>query len=221
MHTPGRRQGRHRSVSRLPARLRLGLPGSTRFVRADVLLASLVYHGGTPHARLTTIHHACHIRRVLLYIQVFTFMHMGGTQECMEVRMIRDASPLLTDQFCRKSFNAAEAECFKEGDRQKILAVIESSFGDIRAFDKEVHRMLMTGIEAADEKQRREMKSVWAVAWRRRSAGLASKRILRSRATAQKSFVCQSTETKGDNMASNEVRPIGPTNDGLILEEAT
>ena len=214
MHTPGRRQGRHRSVSRLPARLRLGLPGSTRFGRADVLLASLVYHGGTPHARLTTIHHACHIRRVLLYIQVFTFMHMGGTQECMEVRMIRDASPLLTDQFCRKSFNAAEAECFKERDTQKILAVIESSFGDIRAFDKEVHRMLMTGIEAADEKQRREMKTVWA-------AGLASKRILRSRATAQKSFVCQSTETKGDNMASNEVRPIGPTNDGLILEEAT
>ena len=214
MHTPGRRQGRHRSVSRLPARLRLGLPGSTRFGRADVLLASLVYHGGTPHARLTTIHHACHIRRVLLYIQVFTFMHMGGTQECMEVRMIRDASPLLTDQFCRKSFNAAEAECFKERDTQKILAVIESSFGDIRAFDKEVHRMLMTGIEAADEKQRREMKTVWA-------AGLASKRILRSRATAQKSFVCQSTETKGDNMASNEVRPSGPTNDGLILEEAT
>ena len=149
-------------------------------------------------------------------------MHMGGTQECMEVRMIGAASPLLTDQFCRKSFNAAKAECFKEGDTQKILAVIESSFGDIRAFDKEVHRMLMTGIEAADEKQRREMKSVWAVAWRRRSAGLlASKRILRSRATAQKSFVCQSTETKGDNMASNEVRPIGPTNDGLILEEAT
>ena len=50
--------------------------------------------------------------------------------------MIGDASPLLTDQFCRKSFNAAEAECFKEEDRQKILAVIESSFGDIRAFDK-------------------------------------------------------------------------------------
>ena len=138
--------------------------------------------------------------------------------------MIGDASPLLTDQFCRKSFNAAEAECFKERDTQKILAVIESSFGDIRAFDKEVHRMLMTGIEAADEKQRREMKTVWAyVAWRRRSAGLlASKRILRSRATAQKSFVCQSTETKGDNMASNEARPIGPTNDGsMILKEAT
>ena len=186
------------------------------------MLASLVYHGGTPHARLTTIHHACHIRRVLLYIQVFTFMHMGGTQECMEVRMIGAASPLLTDQFCRKSFNAAEAECFKEEDRQKILAVIESSFGDIRAFDKEVRRMLMTGIEAADEKQRRKMNTVWAVAWRRRSAGLVSKRFLRPRATAQKSYACQSTETKGDNMASNEVRPIGPTNDGsMILKEAT
>ena len=93
------------------------------------------------HARLTTIHHACHIR-VLLYIQVFTFMHMGGTPECMEVRMIGNASQLLTE-----GFNAAEAQCFKEEDKQKMIAVIESSFGDIRAFNKEVRNKVAPEVD--------------------------------------------------------------------------
>ena len=169
---------------------------------------------------LTTIHHACHIRRVLLYIQVFTFMHMGGTQERMEVRMIGDASQLLTDQFRRKGFNAAKAQCFKEEDRQKILAVIESAFGDIRGFNREVRSMLdMKVIEAAYEQRRRgTMKTVWAVAKQKQNVRTWRRR---SRTTAQKSDAYLSTETKVDCTASNEVRPIGPTNDGsLVLEEA-
>jgi hypothetical protein len=165
------------------------------------------------HARLATIHHACHIR-VLLYIQVFTFMHMGGTRECMQVRMIGDASQLLTE-----GFNAAEAQCFKAEDRQKILAVIESSFGDIRAFNKEVRGMLDTKVIEAAGEQRGGLTTIVRT-WRRRSR--ASKQASKPRATPQKSYAYLSTETKGDCTASSEVRPIGHTNDGsLILEEAT
>lgn len=168
------------------------------------------------HAHLTMIHHTCHIR-VLLYIQVFTFMHMGGTPEHMEVRMIGNASQLLTE-----SFNAAEAQCFKKEDRQKFLALIESAFGDIRGFNREVRKMLDRRLH-----RRFQFQPIWSTAeieLARHRQGL--KTIVRtwrrrSRATPQKSY-CPSTETKGDCTASNEVRPIGHTNDGsLILEEAT
>ena len=131
---------------------------------------------------------------MLLYIQVFTFMHMGGTQERMEVRMIGDASQLLTE-----GFNVAKAQCFKGEDRQKILAVIESAFGDLRRFDREVRSMLDTKVtEAAHEQRRRGMKKIKT--WIRRP----------SRITVQKSYACPSAETKGDCTASNEVRPFSP-----------
>ena len=162
---------------------------------------------------LTTIHHTCHIR-VLLYIQVFTFMHMGGTPERMEVRMIGDVSLLLT-----KGFNAAQAKCFKEEHGHKILAVIESSFGDIRAFNKEVRGMLDTKVIEAAGEQRGGLTTIVRT-WRRRAR--ASKQASKPRATPQKSYAYPSTETKGDCTASSEVRPIGHTNDSsLILEEAT
>ena len=129
---------------------------------------------------------------MLLYIQVFTFMHMGGTQERMEVRMIGDASQLLTE-----GFNVAKAQCFKGEDRQKILAVIESAFGDIRRFDREVRSMLDTKFIEAAHEQRRRMKKI--ITW-----------IRRPRTTVQKLYACPSTETKGDCTASNEVRPFSP-----------
>lgn len=119
-------------------------------------------------------------------------MHMGGTQERMEVRMIGDASQLLTE-----GFNVAKAQCFKGEDRQKILAVIESAFGDIRRFDREVRSMLDTKVIEAAHEQRRRMKKI--ITW-----------IRRPRTTVQKLYACPSTETKGDCTASNEVRPFSP-----------
>ena len=38
---------------------------------------------------------------------------------------------------------ASRAECFLEEDRQKLLGVIESAFGELRAFDGFVHSLLV------------------------------------------------------------------------------
>ena len=39
------------------------------------------------------------------------------------------------------TFDAAEAQCFKPEDRQKLLAVIEAGFGDFSDFNKGVRSM--------------------------------------------------------------------------------
>ena len=37
-----------------------------------------------------------------------------------------------------KHFDAAEAQCFKQEDREKLLAVIEAGFGDFQEFNLDV-----------------------------------------------------------------------------------
>ena len=41
-------------------------------------------------------------------------------------------------------FNAKKAECYKPEDRQKLLAVIEAAFGDVKEFNKSVREMFDT-----------------------------------------------------------------------------
>mgnify|MGYP007129134682 CR=1 FL=1 len=40
-----------------------------------------------------------------------------------------------------ENFDAAKAECFLPKDRERLLAVIEAGFGDVREFNKIVRRI--------------------------------------------------------------------------------
>ena len=70
-------------------------------------------------------------------------MRMGGRAERIQIMMIAhpdanqaEAKLLLERQF--ESFDAAQALCFRQDDRQQLLAVIESGFGDCKEFNKNV-----------------------------------------------------------------------------------
>ena len=41
-----------------------------------------------------------------------------------------------------RTFDAGKAECFAEGDRQRLWAVIEASFGTFAPFNEIVHELL-------------------------------------------------------------------------------
>ena len=84
-------------------------------------------------------------------MEIFTFMRMGGAMERIELRLIANpgqdqaaAKKELTAQLA--TFNAAEAQCFKQEDRQKLLAVIEAGFGDFQDFNQAVRTVFDRGL---------------------------------------------------------------------------
>ena len=72
---------------------------------------------------------------------------MGGAKERVEIHLIAhpdddqtEARRLLTEQFA--TFDAGKAQCFLAKDRQRLLAVIEASFGDFYDFNRVARSLL-------------------------------------------------------------------------------
>ena len=74
-------------------------------------------------------------------MEVFTFVQMGGLREHMPVR------PL--DEDCEhtyrmlEEFDAKGARCFLSADREKLISIIEASFGTFQPFNKIVRAIFM------------------------------------------------------------------------------
>ena len=76
-------------------------------------------------------------------MEIFTFMRMGSAMARIDVELVTnpgqdeaEAREELMAQLA--TFDAAEAQCFKPEDRQKLLAVIEAGFGNFEDFNKDV-----------------------------------------------------------------------------------
>ena len=69
-------------------------------------------------------------------LELFTFLRVGGTRDRMCVYNISGDENLLA------SFDAAKARCFVPNDRERLLGIIESGFGDFRPFNKIVRSLL-------------------------------------------------------------------------------
>ena len=66
-------------------------------------------------------------------MEVFTFVQMGGQRENMPVKPLDDDCEDTYSKLLR--FDAGEAQCFLPKDRDKLLAVIEASFGTFEPFN--------------------------------------------------------------------------------------
>jgi len=71
--------------------------------------------------------------RLWCVMEIFVFVQMGGERERAVILPLTD-DPDLLGKLVR--FNAGEAQCFLPGDRHKLLATIESSFGTFHPFNK-------------------------------------------------------------------------------------
>ena len=78
--------------------------------------------------------------RLWCVMEVYTFVKMGGLSENMVVKPLGGAE--IRGALAR--FDAKQARCYHEKDRHKLLAVIESGFGDLAPFNA-VARGLLTG----------------------------------------------------------------------------
>ena len=65
---------------------------------------------------------------------------MGGQRECIIVEKVGDA-PALAETFRR--CNVAKAQCLIQRDREVLLAMIESGFGDLRDFTRVLRTVLV------------------------------------------------------------------------------
>ena len=72
-------------------------------------------------------------------IELFAFIQMGGTADRIVIRLIAEDPVIATRML---SFSVDTAECSFDSDRQMLLAVIESCFGQLSAFDKQMRRLV-------------------------------------------------------------------------------
>jgi len=84
--------------------------------------------------------------RLWCVMEIFTFLRMGGERERIELKLI--ANPGQNQAAAKRelatqlgTFNASKAQCFKQEDRQRLLAVIEAGFGDFDEFNKGVREV--------------------------------------------------------------------------------
>ena len=70
-------------------------------------------------------------------MELFTFIHMGGERERITVvEFSAEAHEALT------RFDASKAQCFLHKDRERLLAVVEAGYGDLRPFNRVVRGIL-------------------------------------------------------------------------------
>ena len=79
---------------------------------------------------------------------VYLQMHDGLTRDDMLVIPIGkrgESVDAVVASF--SSFRGENAQCFKKEDREKMLAIIEASFGDFQLFDEQVRKALVKGVK--------------------------------------------------------------------------
>ena len=74
--------------------------------------------------------------RLWCVMELFTFLQMGGQSDRVSVRISGGADALVESQLA--TFDALQATCFKSEERQRLLGIIEVTFGDFRVFNAAV-----------------------------------------------------------------------------------
>jgi len=93
-------------------------------------------------------------------MEIFTFIQMGAKPEDIELDAIGgDGTTVesIIDNF--KNFKGEEAQCFMPADRERLLAVIESAFGDFRFFNQIVRREFAAANERLEQKSEKNLLS--------------------------------------------------------------
>ena len=70
--------------------------------------------------------------RLWCVMELFVYVRMGGKRERLVSRLLDDSTDLATRL---AKFDAEDARCYLDNDRQKLLAVIEAAFGTFYLFN--------------------------------------------------------------------------------------
>ena len=84
--------------------------------------------------------------RLWCVVEIFTFLKMGGTKD--ELVLLPVGGVDVRAQLSQ--FDASKAQCFLRRDREKLLGVIESGFGDLYAFNQCVKHIFPSEVVPAE-----------------------------------------------------------------------
>ena len=82
-------------------------------------------------------------------MELFTFVKMNAGRSDAIIITLLDDTPELLRSLDR--FDAGKSRCFLDIDRQKLLAVIEASFGTFAPFNRLVRGILADKLSGADK----------------------------------------------------------------------
>jgi len=90
--------------------------------------------------------------RLWCVVEIFVFLQMDGERERMVVKPLDVSDEALHRSLAH--FDAGKAECFLAKDRQKLLAVIEASFGTFEPFNRRVRSFFAEELSSAVNSRR-------------------------------------------------------------------
>lgn len=96
--------------------------------------------------------------RLWCALELFVFVRMGGNKDDIELRLVLPPSEDETARAAEKAsiltsmakFDTVKAKCQVKADRQRILAVIEASFGTTLPFSKKVRSIFADKLQLQD-----------------------------------------------------------------------
>ena len=88
--------------------------------------------------RLVVLAGVTYPTRLWCVMELFTFVRMGHSQERIYFKQLGGEET----ELALARFDAAKARCFYNRDREKLLAVVESGFGDLPPFNRAVRDLL-------------------------------------------------------------------------------
>ena len=98
-----------------------------------------------------------YITRLWTLLELYVWVAMGKDQTRIRMLILGDANEdgaqrsTVVESFKRVSMKAAR--CYSEPDKEKVLAIIESSFTSLRAFDRHISRLLTEAAQSSLERR--------------------------------------------------------------------
>lgn len=84
-----------------------------------------------------------YFERLWCVMEVFVYLAMGRTWDSFTFRALDEGPTALGVHEQIESFNAVRAKCFKKSDKDRLLSIVASSFGDIKSFNNTLKSMLL------------------------------------------------------------------------------
>merc|ERR1711879_89564 len=110
-------------------------------IQSDLRVLPLFLAGSTD---IVVLFGSTYLSRLWCVVELFTFIHMGGHPDHIKVLSLGSQ---LSFRRGLERFSASACDCFLQADKQRMLNIIEMSFGDLYRFDLSLRTLLLAQLE--------------------------------------------------------------------------
>eukprot|EP00931_Biecheleriopsis_adriatica_P003787 TRINITY_DN105545_c0_g1_i1.p1 TRINITY_DN105545_c0_g1~~TRINITY_DN105545_c0_g1_i1.p1 ORF type:complete len:486 (-),score=73.80 TRINITY_DN105545_c0_g1_i1:227-1684(-) len=108
---------------------------------AEDLMCLPVFLAGS--SQLVILYGSTYLQRLWCILEVLVFLKMGGEKESISLCMANASSSATDLENLLSNFSVQNAQCANQGDKDRILAIVEAGFGGFSNFDALVKDTLL------------------------------------------------------------------------------